>query len=74
MMRYKKVDNAFYIFADDIAPRYLSCILPLDYDTVAAGDKFGNVVVLRLPREASQQVGKSVELVYVVVAQKRDTR
>ncbi|KAG2485365.1 hypothetical protein HYH03_015856 [Edaphochlamys debaryana] len=56
MMRYKKADNAFYIFADDIAPRYLTSLLPLDYDTVAAGDKFGNLVVLRLPKEASQQV------------------
>ncbi|GLC59841.1 hypothetical protein PLESTB_001541500 [Pleodorina starrii] len=56
LMRFKKADNAFYIFADDIAPRYLTSLLPLDYDTVAAGDKFGNVVVLRLPREASQQV------------------
>ncbi|KXZ43846.1 hypothetical protein GPECTOR_79g125 [Gonium pectorale] len=56
MMRYKKAENAFYIFADDVAPRYLTAVLPLDYDTVAAGDKFGNFVVLRLPREASQQV------------------
>ncbi|KAG2431599.1 hypothetical protein HYH02_013292 [Chlamydomonas schloesseri] len=56
MMRYKKADNTFYIFADDVAPRYLSALLPLDYDTVATGDKFGNLVVLRLPQEASQQV------------------
>eukprot|EP00198_Chlamydomonas_reinhardtii_P011963 XP_001701300.1 nuclear pre-mRNA splicing factor, component of splicing factor 3b [Chlamydomonas reinhardtii] len=56
MMRYKKADNAFYIFADDVAPRYLSALLPLDYDTIATGDKFGNLVILRLPQEASQQV------------------
>ena len=58
MMRYKKADNAFYIFADDVAPRYLSALLPLDYDTIATGDKFGNLVILRLPQEASQQVGE----------------
>jgi splicing factor 3B subunit 3 len=55
MMRYKKADNAFYIFADDIAPRYITTLLPLDYDTVATADKFGNIAILRLPKEASQQ-------------------
>ena len=45
-----------YIFADDTAPRYLTSTLLLDYDTVAAGDKFGNFFTLRLPADASAQV------------------
>lgn len=55
-------DNTFYIFADDVSPRYLSAVLPLDYDTLAAADKFGNIAVLRLPKEASQQVGVDIVL------------
>lgn len=45
-----------YIFADDAAPRYVTSVLPLDYDTMAVADKFGNVGVLRLPPDVSAQV------------------
>mmetsp|Transcript_4234 Transcript_4234/g.6990 ORF Transcript_4234/g.6990 Transcript_4234/m.6990 type:complete len:1205 (-) Transcript_4234:464-4078(-) len=56
MMKYKKTENVMYIFADDTAPRYVSAMLPMDYDTVAVADKFGNLGVLRLPADISQQV------------------
>ena len=55
-MRYKKADNALYVYADDIVPRHLTAALPLDYDTVAGADKFGNFVVTRLPAATSAQV------------------
>ena len=55
-MRYKKADNALYVYADDIVPRHLTSALPLDYDTVAGADKFGNFVVMRLPAAVSAQV------------------
>ncbi len=45
-----------YVFADETSSRYLTCTLPLDYDTVAVADKFGNFGVLRLPGDISQQV------------------
>jgi splicing factor 3B subunit 3 len=45
------------VFADDGAPRYVTALLPLDYDTVAVADKFGNLSVLRLPPDVSAQVG-----------------
>jgi splicing factor 3B subunit 3 len=32
------------------------CVLPLDHDTVAGGDKFGNVFVLRVPSDVSDDV------------------
>jgi hypothetical protein len=54
-LRYNKRDNSFYIFADDFTPRYVTTMLPLDYDTLAVADKFGNVAVLRLPADVSQQ-------------------
>ncbi|KAF5839279.1 CPSF A subunit region-domain-containing protein [Dunaliella salina] len=55
-MKYKKADNHLYIFADDASPRYVTSVLPLDYDTMAVADKFGNVGVLRLPPDVSAQV------------------
>jgi splicing factor 3B subunit 3 len=58
--RYNKADNKLYCFADDVHPRYITAMTPLDYDTVAAGDKFGNFVVLRLPADVSAQVGGAV--------------
>lgn len=54
--RYKKQDNAFYAFADDIVPRHVTAALHLDYDTMAGADRFGNVFVSRLPPEISAQV------------------
>ena len=55
-MKYKKAENRFYIFADDSIPRHIVSLCPLDYDTVAASDKFGNITVLRLPPEVSTAV------------------
>ena len=55
-VRYKADDNALYIFADDTAPRWITAQCPLDYDTLAGGDKFGNLVVVRLPADASEEV------------------
>eukprot|EP00879_Flechtneria_rotunda_P016767 GHRR01017550.1.p1 GENE.GHRR01017550.1~~GHRR01017550.1.p1 ORF type:complete len:1036 (+),score=359.64 GHRR01017550.1:786-3893(+) len=54
--RYNKKDNKLYSFADDVHPRYITAMTLLDYDTVAAGDKFGNFFVLRLPAGVSAQV------------------
>ena len=55
-MKYKRAENKFYIFADDSIPRHIVSVCPLDYDTVAASDKFGNITVLRLPPEMSAAV------------------
>ena len=54
--KYKRSDNAFYEFADDVAPRHVTASLVLDYDTVAGADKFGNVFALRLGADASASV------------------
>jgi splicing factor 3B subunit 3 len=57
--RYNKTDNKLYCFADDVHPRYITAMTLLDYDTVAAADKFGNFFVLRLPADVSAQVRTS---------------
>ena len=54
--KYKKTENKFHVFADDTVPRHITAAIPLDYDTIAGGDRFGNVSVLRLPPEISAAV------------------
>lgn len=56
MVRYKRAENQLIIFADDTHPRFISCTCVLDYDTVATADKFGNVAVIRLPPNISDDV------------------
>ncbi|CAD6195500.1 unnamed protein product [Caenorhabditis auriculariae] len=55
-LRYRKVDNQLVIFADDTTPRYVTCVCVLDYHTVAVGDKFGNVALLRLPERVNEDI------------------
>eukprot|EP01124_Arcella_intermedia_P030027 TRINITY_DN6478_c0_g1_i1.p1 TRINITY_DN6478_c0_g1~~TRINITY_DN6478_c0_g1_i1.p1 ORF type:complete len:1199 (-),score=275.88 TRINITY_DN6478_c0_g1_i1:1875-5471(-) len=54
--RYNRPDNIIYIFADDFIPRWLTSGCLLDPTTIAAGDKFGNIFVLRLPDKVNQQL------------------
>ncbi|RSH89543.1 pre-mRNA-splicing factor rse1 [Saitozyma podzolica] len=44
------------IFADDSQSRWLTCVTNVDYDTVACGDKFGNVFLNRLDTRVSENV------------------
>lgn len=55
-MKYKKMENTFYVFADDTIPRHVTAAVPLDYDSVAGGDRFGNMFVLRVPPEVSAAI------------------
>ncbi|KAG0056642.1 Splicing factor 3B subunit 3 [Gryganskiella cystojenkinii] len=53
---YVASENKIVVFADDKAPRWITCSSMIDYDTVAAGDKFGNFFVTRLPSKLSQEI------------------
>ena len=55
-MKYKKAENQLYIYADDTSSRYLTTQLQLDYDTLCGADKFGNIFMMRLASDLSQQV------------------
>ena len=50
-LKYKRSENVMIPFADDLCGRYLTATAYVDYSTIAAADKFGNVFVLRLPKE-----------------------
>ncbi|EPQ29179.1 uncharacterized protein PFL1_03466 [Pseudozyma flocculosa PF-1] len=53
---YKPLENRLVVFADDTMPRFVTSLAMLDYDTVVAGDRFGNVFVLRIDESTSRSV------------------
>lgn len=53
---YKAPENRLLVFADDTSPRWTTASIMVDYETVAAGDKFGNIFVNRLPKGVSTDV------------------
>lgn len=55
-VRYKRAENQIIIFADDTHPRWITATTLLDYDTIATGDKFGNISILRLPHSVTDDV------------------
>lgn len=56
-VRYKpRADIQLVIFADDASPRWVTQLAILDNSTAAVADKFGNVIVLRLPTDVNDNV------------------
>ena len=49
VLRYNREDKQIYAVADDVIPRWITACCVLDHDTIAAVDKFENVVVSRVP-------------------------
>jgi splicing factor 3B subunit 3 len=56
--KYNRSTNSLFIFGDDTNARWLTAACCLDFDTLAGGDKFGNVFVCRLPAEAKDDAGE----------------
>ena len=52
---YKYQDNLLIPFVDDVIARWTTCTTMVDYETVAGGDKFGNLWLLRCPQKASEE-------------------
>ena len=55
-VRYDARDGSMFVAADDTRPRHVTAATPLDYDTMAGGDKFGNVFVNRLTADLSKEM------------------
>jgi len=53
---YKAPENRLIVVADDSQPRWITCSTMVDYLTVAAGDKFGNVFLNRINDKWSDEV------------------
>ena len=52
---YKYQENRLIPFVDDVVPRWTTSTTMVDYETVAGGDKFGNLWLLRCPQKASEE-------------------
>lgn len=64
---YKFQENRLIPFTDDAVPRWTTCSTMVDYETVAGGDKFGNLWLLRCPAKASEEAdedGSGAHLVH----------
>lgn len=55
MLVYKPDQNKLLPFVDDTIARWTTCSTMVDYETVAGGDKFGNLWVLRCPEKVSAE-------------------
>uniref|UniRef100_A0A7S4L7E9 RSE1/DDB1/CPSF1 C-terminal domain-containing protein n=1 Tax=Paramoeba aestuarina TaxID=180227 RepID=A0A7S4L7E9_9EUKA len=53
---YRRPENAITVVALDSVPRWVTSTELLDHDTVACGDRFGNVSILRLRAEHSDAI------------------
>ncbi len=52
---YKYQENRLIPFVDDVIARWTTSTTMVDYETVAGGDKFGNLWLLRCPQKASEE-------------------
>ena len=52
---YKFQENRLIPFVDDMISRWTTCTTMIDYETVAGGDKFGNLWLVRCPQKASEE-------------------
>lgn len=52
---YKPAANRLIPFADDTISRWVTCTTMIDYESMAGGDKFGNLYILRCPSKASDE-------------------
>lgn len=52
---YKAASNKLIPFVDDTIARWTTCSTMVDYETVAGGDKFGNIFLVRCPPKASEE-------------------
>lgn len=52
---YKHESNKLIAFSDDQIARWTTCTAMVDYESVAGGDKFGNVWIVRCPAKASEE-------------------
>ena len=55
-VKYRPGENQLVVFADDTSPRWVTSVCILDYATVAIGDKFGNISIIRLPSTVNDNV------------------
>ncbi|KAM7204044.1 Pre-mRNA-splicing factor rse1 [Naviculisporaceae sp. PSN 640] len=64
---YKAETNKMIPFVDDPINRWVTCATMVDYESVAVGDRFGNIAILRCPEKASLEAdepGSEIQLAH----------
>jgi len=56
VLKYRKADNQFFEFADDILPRWVTTTCVLDYSTICGADKFENIFICRIPQDIDDEL------------------
>lgn len=57
---YKYQENRLIPFVDDMVARWTTSTTMVDYETVAGGDKFGNIWLVRCPQKTSDEADEDV--------------
>ncbi|KAI9758926.1 MAG: pre-mRNA-splicing factor rse1 [Chaenotheca gracillima] len=63
---YKPQENRLIPFVDDVISRWTTSTTMVDYETVAGGDKFGNLWLLRCPQKASDEADEDGSAAHLV--------
>ena len=63
---YKQQDNKLIPFVDDVIARWTTCTTMVDYETVAGGDKFGNLWLLRCPQKVSEEADEDGSAAHLI--------
>ncbi|EGX97124.1 pre-mRNA splicing factor RSE1 [Cordyceps militaris CM01] len=65
---YKSASNKLIPFVDDSIARWSTCTTMVDYESVAGGDKFGNMFIVRSPAKASEEADEDAAGLHLVNA------
>ncbi len=65
---YKPASNKLIPFVDDNIARWTTCTTMVDYESVAGGDKFGNMFIVRSPAKASEEADEDQAGLHLVNA------
>lgn len=65
---YKPASNKLIPFVDDTIARWTTCTTMVDYESVAGGDKFGNMFIVRSPNKASEEADEEQAGLHLVNA------
>jgi splicing factor 3B subunit 3 len=65
---YKPASNKLIPFVDDTIARWTTCTTMVDYESVAGGDKFGNIYITRCPTKASEEADEEQSGLHLVNA------
>ena len=71
LVKYNAAEKTLDVLADCINPRFLTSSCLVDFDTIASGDKFGNIAVARLPYARTHAMQRFFFILYFFVLKRK---